>query len=331
VLTALLALASVTATPGTSPWFADPGCVAALRSAVEGSDAEALVARTALARRGDLAGLACSVWLELPRDEVELALEGPNDALNERRTKRLGRLFGFSKRFGRQDPSFAALELEARMRRVRLLVDIGDRTEGLAEARRVQKMLAAARKDTQHPSVVYVAGVIDLAVSSANLPLRLLLGMAGIEGDVDRGRRGLESLVDGDTVYAADALFLLAHFERAREGLGTPRALVYAERLSKRYPSNPQFAFDHAEDLIAAGRAKEVGPLLAPFRARLDASPEAWSPLVRAKLHWALGHAAFASGDRPGAAERLRLARSQAVPAMGDRLEDLAERLGDAG
>ena len=279
---------------------------------------------SALAASDDLDDKACAVWLEQPLNEIEMSLEGNGYGLPDRRKKRLLRLFKFSKVFGKRSPQYAMLEMEARMRRVRLLAKDGERVGALKEMRRVERMLDQVGS-RRSPTIDYVRGVTRLAVSQAGLPLRLLLGMAGVSGDEKVGRELLESLAKGDTVYAADALYILHHF--AQENKDTKAGLRYGAMLTERFPNNPQFAYEYAKVLFRAKRYDEVLTATARFRSRLDEEPNAWSDRIRKKLYVISAKAALESGNKGDAKRWTTLASEQKYGGLKGETKALLRRL----
>jgi hypothetical protein len=164
-------------------------------------------------------------------------------------------MFAFSRANQRMGTRIADLEMEARMRRVRVLLDLDQRTDALKEIKRV-KTLLEARKGEPTPTVKYVRGITGLAVGGAAWPLRTLLALAGIDGDADRGRAVLLEVTRGSTVYRFDALYLMHYFAEESPGGTNGSPLQYSGPLSDLFPSNPQLAYDYAGDLLREKRAK---------------------------------------------------------------------------
>ena len=271
-----------------------------------GADPES--ARSAIAslqRSPDLELRACGAWLEISLCEIEMSLEGKSAALATRRAQRLEKLFRFAMRHGRRRPHLLDLAIEARMRRVRSMVQSGDRTAALGEARKVEKMLASRADRLSTATRVYTRGLTDLAVSQSGWAVRVLLRMAGITGDETRGRRLLESLAEGNTVYQADALFVLHHFARKGSKPDAAHTERYGKRLARAYRQNPQFIFNRAVDQYKTGRCAEALATLAPARTRLNEDPRLWSARMRKKVYWLTGRCALETGDKPLAQEAL--------------------------
>ena len=322
---ALVTVSAVEAAP-SEHWYARPECRSAYATLMT---AELDAAREKIAqlhRSPDLELRACGVWLEIPQCEIELSLEGESDALIARRGRRLERLFKFAMRHGRRRPHLLDLAIEARMRRVRLMAETGDRPGALGEARKVEKMLAARADQPPTPTRSYARGLTNLAVSQSGWALRVLLKMAGIGGDEAQGRRLLESLAEGNTVYQADALFVLHHFARKGSAPDTVATERYGTRLARAYGQNPQFLFNRAVDQYQTGRCTEALATLAPARSRLNAKPRLWSARVRKKVYWLTGRCALDTGDKPLAQESLGRASQEQY---GGYAEELALLLRD--
>ncbi|MEL7371507.1 MAG: hypothetical protein AAFN74_21470, partial [Myxococcota bacterium] len=141
ILTTLTLTAVLASNADRAPFYARDNCKEALQVVMSAKPDQTEEILQKLAASSDLEDKACAVWLHMPLNEIEMSLEGNGKGLPERREKRLKRLFKFSKVFGKRRPHFAMLELEARMRRVRLLIQQGERVNSLTEARRVERML----------------------------------------------------------------------------------------------------------------------------------------------------------------------------------------------
>ncbi|MEM7677934.1 MAG: hypothetical protein AAF449_18200, partial [Myxococcota bacterium] len=141
ILSTFTLAAVLAANADQSPFYDRDNCKAALQVVMSAQPDKTEKTLNELAASSDLEDKACAVWLHMPLNEIEMSLEGNGSGLPERREKRLMRLFKFSKVFGKRRPHFAMLELEARMRRIRLLVAKGERVNSLKEARRVERML----------------------------------------------------------------------------------------------------------------------------------------------------------------------------------------------
>lgn len=307
----LLVSTASTAAESSTPWYERDACRTAHATLMTAELDRGLSAVAKLQRSSDIELRACGAWLQVVSCDVEFILEGRSSALDRRRMRRLERLFKFAMRYGRARPHLLDLAIEARMRRVRVLVARGQRTRAVDEARKVEKMLDGRRAHARTPTRMYARGVADLAVAQTPWALRVLVSMAGIGGDAERGRRFLETLGSGSTVYRAEALLALYHLA-PDDGEGAPPAAGrYGALLAKGFAQHPQFVFDHALDQFRAGRCADVLAILAPARSRLHADPELWSPRVRKKVYWLTGRCALDTGDKPLAEESLGLAARQ--------------------
>lgn len=282
-MTPWLLLLSLTS-GATEPWYARAECQAGLREVHSQELQRARQAIDALYRSADDELKLCALWLEIPLGNAELVLEGRSESLFERREDRLRALHGAAQRFGRGRSHWVDVAVEARMRRIQLLAQKGERTESVTEARRVLRQLERREGAPPSPSRSYARGAIDLAVGQATWALRMLLSAAGISGDPEAGQRALEELAASDTVYASEALLLLRQLSKDSRGADAPQTLRYGAQLVARFPESPQFAMDHAADLLAAGRVADAGKVLAPFERRLQVDPELWSGRVRRNL-----------------------------------------------
>lgn len=325
----LLAASSLSAaTQGAAqPWYARAECHAAQAAVMAAEVNAAKTAIEKLQNHRDLELRACAVWLEVKLSDVEMALEGTSDALLERSRDRLESLFKFAMRYGRQRRHLLDLAIEARMYRVRLMAERDDRAGALSEARKVEKMLASRAEANPTPTRRYARGMVDLGVSQSTWALRVLLKMAGLGGDESRGRRLLEALAEGDTVYRGDALFILHHF--ARQGSTPSRADTerYGLKLVEAFGQNPQFLFDRAVDQYETGRCEGALGTLAPLRSRLHEEPQLWSARVRKKVYWLTGRCALETGDKPLAQESLGLASREQYGGYAEEVKRLQQDL----
>lgn len=304
----LFVIAPVAAIAADVPWYQHDACRTAHATVMSAELKAGRAAIAGLQRSPDLELRACGMWLEVPLGDVEFLLQGKSPALSHRRMRRLQKLFKFAMRYGRRRPHLLDLAIEARIRRVRVLVEQGQSTAAIREAQKVEKMLDARQGRASTPSRMYARGISDLAVAQAPWALRVLVKMAGMRGEPERGRRLLESLGTGTSVYRADALAVLYHFARKRDRPSAQEIDSYGARLARHYAQNPQFVFDHALDQFRAGRCADSLAILQPMRARLHADPVLWSPRTRKKVYWLTGRCALDTGNRSLAKQSLVLA-----------------------
>lgn len=322
-LSFIAASALLVSSAHASPWYAREGCVDGAKL-IFGADLDAAAAMQAVLVKGDPDDKACSVWLGVTLSEMRIALLGRTEENIEFRSKQLDRMFGFSKHYGKTAGRFADIELEARSRRVRVLLDIGDRGGALAEARRAKKMLD--KRPARAPSTAtyeFVRGGLGLAVSSASWPLRTVLRVVGLGGDGDEGKKAFEKLWASETVYKYDSMYSARHFatERPDGPLGKPSQ--YSKRLYERFTGNHQFVFDYADDLRRDERCKDALEHLAPTAAALDATPQVYSSGIRARVYWLIGRCARTLEDLPRAKAYAKRARAENYPPVEERLSDL--------
>jgi len=322
-----LVLATFASSAEAAPWYARPNCVAAAKLVFAGDLSGAEVQKKVLLK-GDADNKACSVWVGAALSEMRIALFGRTKANLEIRKKALGRMFGFAKHFGKRAQRFADLELEARSRRVRVLIDEGERTDALKEVRRAKKMLETRRKDAEKTATfAFVKGGLDLAVSSASWPMRTVLTLVGLGGDGDRGKKAFDSLWANETVYKYDALYSARHFAGEVEDGPLGKPSQYSQRLFGEFSGNHQFIFDVADDWRREGRCKEGLEHLAPTMKALDETPKTYSGPMRARLFWIIGRCAKDVGDIDLAKAYAKRARDEGYPAVEERLSQLESEL----
>ncbi len=310
----------------TLPWFDREGCKAAA-AAVLAADFELADRRLSeIEKSADPDDGACGVWVRLVASELRLAILGRTpEALDERR-RRLTRLFQFARAHGSRGQRFGDLEIEARTRRVRVLMDDGDRTGALAEARRTRTMLAE-RTGEPTPTLHFTKGVINLAIAYESWAMRTLLGMAGLEGDAELGKANVLKLVDGENVYKYEGTYVAHHFafSEPKGVLGAP--VRYAASLAQAFPTNPQLAGDYAEDLLAEGRFKEALAVLEPLSDAIKRSSTAWGSRSRARVLGLHAKAMIAAGDSDKAKDLFVRARAEGDVGLQDLLAEIEKKL----
>jgi len=301
-LTTVAALATPQAASAArpAPWYERARCKAAMEAVVSVEPEEAERRLRALERSRDADDVACSVYLRVLRADLRLAVVGATDPLEAERDRYLKRMYAFAKAHAKYGRRFADLEMEARMRRVRVLFERGDRTAAVAEARRAHRMLADRDAGPPSPTVDFVKGAMYSALGQAGSLVRMLLGMAGINGDPDEGHRALRRLAAGSSVYRAEALQLARQFaadmgEDDRDSeLGS--ALPLGDRLVSSFPENPQYAYDHAWTLMKRGEPERGMSVLEPHLERVKSKPDVWAPTMRAKVHYLATRCALSAG-----------------------------------
>lgn len=311
-----------------TPWYAHAECKAAHREVMtlEISRVEVVIDR--LKRHRDIELRACGYWLEIPRSTAELVLRGKRKISPEDHERRLKILHAFGMRFGKKRPHLRDLAIEARMRRVRLLLETGKKTDALEEARRVEKMLASRAQKPTTASRTYVRGAIDLVVGESAWPVRTLLSMAGVEGDSKRGRTLLESLAKEDTVYRSEAGSVLYHFARENHGSRHARTQRYGRMLAAEFPENPQFGFDHGVDLVRLGKPAQALQRIEPAYRRLLKEPELWTSRLRKRIEWLTARAAFDCGQSKLAHEARTRAEKERYGGYKNELDILSKDMG---
>ena len=308
---AVFLVGTSTAEAASSPWYELDECRAAYATVLS---AELDAAQTAIERlqhSADLGLRTCGTWLEVPLSAMELTLEGKSPALSSRHMHRLEKLFKFAMQYGRRQPELLDLAIEARLRRVRMLVEQGEKTAAIGEARKVEKMLDSRSDSPPNATRMYARGVADLAVSGSPWALRVLVNLAGVGGDGERGERLLEKLAEGKSVYQGEALLVLYQF--ARQGESSPDADTqrYGAALALAHAESPQYVFDRAVDQYRTGACADALQTLGGVRSRLGANAGLWTPRVRKRVYWLTGRCALDTGDKSLAKESLELASQE--------------------
>lgn len=309
-----------------TPWYERASCDRAIQ-AVLSADFDASDDRLrALESSSDVEDKACAVWARVVLAEVQIAIGGRMPALLENREHTLKRMYGFSRAHAALGPRFRDLEIEARVRRVRVLVDLGERREALKEMRRAGDLLDR-RKGEPTATMRYVRGVSYMAVSQSPWALRTLMGMAGIRGEAEIGRGDLKTLERGTSVYRYDAVYLLHYFAEASPGGANGIPSDYSRRMSELFPTNPQFSYDYALDLQREKRCGDSLRAIERFTSKLQREPMLWSSQVRAKLYWLSGRCAMDLGDRALARTYVERAEAQKFSEINDKIEELRSEL----
>lgn len=321
---ALTALTFASA-PGTGPWYERPACRDAAATVMR-VELDAAKKKFEALDRGDLEDRACAVWTRAMLAETELAVGGKRPELLEARRKSLFALFSFAKK-NRRVPHLADLAIEARVRRVRVLLDDGEKKRAFDETRGAAKMLEG-RKGASNPTLDYARGVTNTALSQSGMGLRLLSSVAGFAGDADAGRKALTALAEGNSVYWSDAQYVRHFFSVDSPAPENGRPVELMKRLVEAFPTNPQLASEYANDLYAEKRYAEALAFIAPLTQRLDRHPSLWSNHMRAKLYWVSGRCAAKLGKKDEAARWAKQADAQRSDTMSEKIEDLLAEIG---
>ncbi|MCA9549298.1 MAG: hypothetical protein KC933_04635 [Myxococcales bacterium] len=259
--------------------------------------------------------------------EMELAIEGDDQAVHRKQGRRLEVLEAFARDHRGEGARFADLLLEVQLRRVRLFIAQDRRADAVSEARAAQRTLEVRRgRRAVTPTFLYAEAVQNLALAGADWPVQLVLRMAGLRADGARGARALKVLLAKDSAYGLEVRYLARTFAVSPDA-DTRGPLAYSAELHRRFPANPQLAFDHAVDLLEAKKPAEAAAALAEPLARLTAQPDTWSARIRAKLYWAAGRAALDEGKRHEAERLAERAAREAPPDVRDRVRSLKEAL----
>lgn len=301
------------------PWYENKECVSALQSILAIDFAAAEPKIKVFEKSGDTDDQACGVWLRVSLAEAQLAVGGRLPALLDNRERMLKRMYGFSKAKQKVAPRFADLETEARLRRVRVLLDKDEKSEALKEIKHIAEMREKRGENELNATAQYARGVINLAVGDSPFALRTLMRLAGVKGDSAIGRADLVALEKSATVYKYDAIYLQAYF--AGDGPASP----HSGRLMNAFPTNPQFAYEHALHLYREKKLDDAFLIAKRYAGAVEKDPSLYSNQVRANLFWLSGRCAKDLGKREEAARYATLAEAQKFSPLEDEIEDLKE------
>jgi hypothetical protein len=292
-LSALLAGA-----PDETRWYDRASCQKGMEAVLSADMDEAERRIKPLEASGDVEDQACGVWLRAALAETQIAVGGRLPALMENRERVLLRMFKFAKVNGPKGQHLADLEIEARMRRVRALVDKGDKGDALKEVNRTKDLLAQRKgapgrrpKNTSRGS----------STARPPTPASRCGWCSAWPAFLEirrRGRRHLMEVAKGTSVYRYDAMYVLHHFSRENRSEENGAPVDYSKTLFDRFPTNPQFTYDLAVDLYEAKRCKDSLAVLTDARKRLETEPQSWSSTVRAKLYYITGQCSAEVGDK---------------------------------
>lgn len=328
----ILVLAAAAAMPGVAladgvPWYDRPTCHDAVVTMMAPDFTAAEAKITKLERSPDLDDQACALWARASWSEFQISMLGKTPELTANRKKAISRLFGFAKANKPKAPRFGDLELEARLRRIRVLNEEGQRTQSLEDLKALEKLLVERGAANLTPAADYAAGVLNAALSSPGWAARALLSVVGMSTDPAEAARRLHRLIDGKSVYAWDASYVAQFFGSEIGTKDFRGSAAYLGPLAEKFPSNPLFAFEKTRLLVDEKKGKEAQATIAPVLATLDGAPASWGPPARARVYWAAARAALAAGDRAAALKRAEQAKAERVKDMQERIEDLFDDL----
>ncbi|MFO0727338.1 MAG: hypothetical protein U1E65_26405 [Myxococcota bacterium] len=312
------------------PWYERPGCqeINALFLGVEPDKAEERARKLDASKDPD--DQACALWVRVSFSEFQLGLFGKTPENLSLRKKHLTRMFSFAKANKQKGIRFLDMELEARLRRTRILNEEGQRTQALEELRQLQSLVAErdAQKQPATPAFEYTRGVMNAALASPGWAARAVLSIAGLSIDPAVGAQHLHTLVDGDTVYRFDAAYVAHYFGEELGEKYFRKPSVYTKLVAEAFPTNPQFVYERSLDLLKAKDAKPALLLLRPIGERIDQTPGIWSAPIRAKVLYALARAEAVAGDKQKAKARAEGAKAEHFADLADKISDLLEELG---
>jgi hypothetical protein len=324
VLLASLGARSSIAHADDTPWTQRPSCQAAFDASIAFDTAVAEARLKALEGSRDPDDVACALWVRASIVELQLGFYGRSPELEGQRKKALSRLAGFARAHKADGPRFADLELEARLRRIRVLSDDGQRSQLVSELRELVGLLDARGLEPMTPTLHYTIGVMHAALSSPGWAARAALSVMGITVEPEIAARHLHPLADGDSVYRGDALYLSQFFAEAMgKAMRAPES--YRRTLFERFPDAPQFAYERALDLRGGKPCGGTRPIFERFLRRVDAEPNVWGPLLRAKLLWLGGVCALEAGEKAEARRLGEKAKAERVREVHDRVIELLD------
>ncbi len=329
-LGALLSLSSAVGHAG-QPWYERSSCQAAMQTvmSLELDATEQQI--TALERSRDLDDKACGVYLRTTQSEMLIAVHGTTDATRAHRDKHLKRMYAFAKAHAKYGQRFADLEMEARMRRVRVLFDDGDTTDAIQEARRANRALKERLKKGRTPTVDFVQGIMYSALGQSGMLTRSLLSLAGLGGDPSEGYAALKRVYRGESVYRDEALYLARHFAYdMAEDSPFGDALDLGEMLVAKYPTNGQFVFDQTRSLWMRKKCDRAVSTVTPSLERIAETPDLWAPNLRAKLFYVASRCSLKLGDVAHARTYCDSMAAQAKNDYSDRVEPLKKEVAAA-
>ena len=312
------------------PWFERPSCAEVVQAVMDLKTdvAEKQIAKLEKSRDPD--DIACSVYARVNLAEMYLTLYGDEPKWVQHRLDQLGRMYKFSKAFGRYGRRFKDLEIEARLRRIRALFEKGEKTSAISEARTTDRLLDKRREGPNSPTVDFVTGVLYTTLGDAPFYQRALLQMAGIGGDAEIGHAALKRLSHGDTVYATEAAYISHHFanEAFKDGessaFGKPWSTGH--RLNE-LARNPQYAVEYVRALRKADRCADGVEVLQPYLDLLNEDRSHWTSEMRAKIYFEATRCGVESGQLQLAAEMLDHLEAQDRPNYASQVARLGDKL----
>lgn len=326
--TPVLVLATLTAAPALAqgvPWYERPTCQDAVETMMGGEPAQAEAKLARLERGPDLDDVACALWARGAWSEFQISMYGKTPELLAGRKKALSRMFGFAKANKAKGVRFGDLELEARLRRVRVLNEEGQRTQSLDELKQLEKLIVERGNADVTPALDYAVGMLNAALSSPGWAARALLSVVGMSTDPAEAAKRLHALIDGKSVYRWDASYVAQYFGGEIGTKDFRETSAYLRPLAQKFPKNPLFAYEMSRLAIIAEQGDAAQAAIAPTLAELDKAPTSWGPPVRARVLWAAGRAALLRGDKAAALKRAQQAKAEKVKDMDERVEDLVD------
>jgi hypothetical protein len=234
------------------PWFVRKECMEATSLAYAAHLSESSAKAEVLRKSSDLALVACGLWLGVAAIEMEIALSDDETKLLEELRKSIDALEAFGVENGYRTQDFEDLVLEAKLRRVHLLVRLGERTDAIRAVKESKQILERRRRVKKATATYFYAeGIANLAITHADWATRAVLKLVGVEGDEERGNKAMKILLGSKTVYRPEVMIVARNFELSPK-------LELSDSLWREFPENPQLAFNCAMDLQEAQRCNEV-------------------------------------------------------------------------
>jgi hypothetical protein len=301
------ALLASSAHAETQPWHARTSCIEAVEMVAANRFDEVEEVLRRFERSADPDDRACAVYARVFMAENLLSIHGDEQEWLANRDRHLKRMLVFAKTHARFGARFADFEMEARMRRTRLLFEQGNKTSAVKEIRRTNSLLKARLPEDHSDTVDFVQGVTYTIFGQTGFLARTLMSMAGIGGSPDAGHRSLRQLSSQPGAYRAEAMYLSHHFAYEDDGdqkderpFGSP--VETARRLVEEYPTNPQYRYEYAKILRKKDRPDEAYDALKPALEAIKADPSTWAAEMRAKLFYKATQCAIDVGSASQAA-----------------------------
>lgn len=304
-------------------WYNRKSCIDAMHVVVAVKFNEARRVLMKLETRGDLEDKACAIYLHTLMAEMMIAVDGMLDAHVDYRFFYLRQMVAFGKKYKNRGHQFSDFEVDGYSRLVRAYFDAGRKMDAVGAARTANAMLGERLGGEPSPITEFVAGGFNSVVGHSSWPMRILLGMAGISGDIHIGYQAVTSLTEGTTVFKYDAMYMAFHFSRESDESPFGKPSKWAKRMYDAFPWNPQYIYDASISWKKEGKCRQSFGILNPVLARIAEEPALWAPIMRAKIFWLAAVCSLDIGDNRAARKWAKRARREGSTAWDPKLDDL--------